>query len=108
MDVQIPISKGPTDIVNYHHWIPSVFQVNHDGTNCQLLSGIPQLDPYRYGNSLYPLIAELFRYQLSQFESVLGLKLRDVPLRVVVKAQDYQMFNCHQKDCYVGNMHKEV
>merc|ERR1712083_289735 len=94
-------------IVNYHHWIPSVFQVNDDATDCQLLSEIPNLDPYRYGNTMYPLIAELFLHQIPQFENVLDLSLRNVPLKVIVKAQDYQLTDCKEEDSYLGNLHKE-
>ena len=97
------------DIVNYHHWIPSVFQVNDEGTHCQLLSEIPNLNPYgkQCRKTLYPLISQLFLHQLPQFENVLGLNLRDVPLRVIVKAQDYQLSDCKEEDCYLGNQHKE-
>merc|ERR1712130_299499 len=95
------------DVVNYHHWIPSVFRVNKEGTKCELLSEIPNLDPYECGDTLYPLIEELFLYQLPQFENVLDLNLRGVPLRVIVKAQDYQLDDCKEQDYYLGNFHKE-
>merc|ERR1719474_1290951 len=72
------------DIVNYHHWIPSVFRSNAEGTDCQLLFEIPNLDPYRYGDTVYPLITDLFLHQLPQFENVLGLDLRNRALKVVV------------------------
>merc|ERR1711879_1125134 len=52
-------------------------------------------------------IEELFLYQLPQFENVLDLNLRDVPLRVIVKAQDYQLDECKEDDYYLGNFHKE-
>ena len=53
------------------------------------------------------MIAELFLHQLPSFENVLGFNLRDIPLRVIVKSQDYQLNNCSKKDFYVGNLHKE-
>merc|ERR1711879_758789 len=52
-------------------------------------------------------IEELFLYQSPQFENVLDLNLRDVPLRVIVKAQDYQLDECKEDDYYLGNFHKE-
>merc|ERR1712083_598215 len=60
-----------------------------------------------YGNTLYPLITELFLHQIPQFENVLNLKLRNIPLKVVVKAQDYQLTDCEHEDAYLGGMHKE-
>eukprot|EP00485_Elphidium_margaritaceum_P013319 CAMPEP_0202729184 /NCGR_PEP_ID=MMETSP1385-20130828/186003_1 /ASSEMBLY_ACC=CAM_ASM_000861 /TAXON_ID=933848 /ORGANISM="Elphidium margaritaceum" /LENGTH=649 /DNA_ID=CAMNT_0049395441 /DNA_START=45 /DNA_END=1995 /DNA_ORIENTATION=+ len=94
-------------VMNYHHWIPSVFQVN--GNECRLLSDIANLNPYKYGASLYRLLEKLFLLQLPSFESVTNLNLRGIPLKVVVKAQDYQLFGCQAdlNECYVGNMHKE-
>merc|ERR1719361_1156961 len=97
------ISSGP---LNYHQWIPSVFQVNEDGTDCQLMSEIPQLDPYQF-EDCYQLITELFLYQLPQFENILGENLRGIPLKVVVRAQDYQLSDCEIEDCFLGNFHKE-
>jgi len=101
------------DIVNYHHWIPSVFRSNAEGTDCQLLSEIPNLDPYRYGDTVYPLITDLFLHQLPQFENVLGLDLRNRALKVVVKVQDYSIgfSDCNlskeEDSSFVGNFHKE-
>jgi len=106
-EIEFPQQNDLRDIVNYHHWIPSVFQVNESGTECQLLSEIPNLDPYSNRNTLYPLITELFLHQIPQFENVLNLKLRNVPLKVVVKAQDYQLTDCSINDAFLGNMHKE-
>merc|ERR1740123_2783559 len=107
MDVLSESIWSGLDAVNYHHWIPSVFQVNGKATRCKLLSEIPNLDPYRYGNTLYPLITELFLHQIPQFENVLNLNLRDIPLKVIVKAQDYQLTDCKEEDSYLGNLHKE-
>ena len=84
-----------------------MFRANKEGTKCELLSEIPNLDPYECGDTLYPLIEELFLYQLPQFENVLDLNLRGVPLRVIVKAQDYQLDDCKEQDYYLGNFHKE-
>ena len=53
------------------------------------------------------MIAELFLHQLPSFENVLGFNLRDIPLRVIVKSQDYQLNNCSKEDFYLGNLHKE-
>ena len=53
------------------------------------------------------MIAELFLHQLPSFENVLGFNLRDIPLRVIVKSQDYQLDDCSKKDFYLGNLHKE-
>ena len=57
-------------VVNYHQWIPSVFQINEDCAllQCELLSEIPNCPP-----NLYPLIKDLFLHQLLQFENVTGL-----------------------------------
>ena len=94
-------------IVNYHHWIPSVFYVNEELTECKLLSDIPDLDPYGCRDTLYPLITDLFLHQIPQFEHVTGSKQRDAPLRVIVKAQDYQLTDCSPEDAYLGNLHRE-
>eukprot|EP01083_Nonionella_stella_P297836 1011193_1 len=94
-------------ILNYHHWIPSVFQVNSELTECRLLSQIPNLDPYKYSKTLYRLIERLFLHQVPQLENVTNYKLRNVPLQVIIKAQDYQMFDCQEDDAYVGGIHKE-
>eukprot|EP01083_Nonionella_stella_P199082 730308_1 len=99
--------QSPWNVWNYHHWIPSVFRVNNDLTACTLLSEIPNLDPYLYKKTLYPLIEQLFLYQINQFEHVTDYNLRNVPLKVIVKAQDYQLFDCKEDGSYVGNMHKE-
>ena len=53
------------------------------------------------------MIAELFLHQLPSFENVLGFNLRDIPLRVIVKSQDYQLNDCSKEDFYLGNLHKE-
>eukprot|EP01083_Nonionella_stella_P318819 1167306_1 len=94
-------------ILNYHHWIPSVFQVNSELTECRLLSQIPNLDPYKYSKTLYRLIERLFLHQVPQLENVTNYNLRNVPLRVIVKSQDYQLFDCSESDAYVGGIHKE-
>eukprot|EP01083_Nonionella_stella_P297837 1011198_1 len=96
-----------SQILNYHHWIPSVFQVNSDLTECTLLSEIPNLDPYKYSKTLYRFIERLFLHQVPQLENVTNYKLRNVPLQVIIKAQDYQMFDCQEDDAYVGGIHKE-
>ena len=101
------IQNERTEIINYHHWIPTVFRVNKDLTECQLLSEIPNLNPYKYKNTLYPLIEKLFLFQLPQFENVTKYNLRNFPLKVIVKAQDYRLFDCKKNDCYLGNFHKE-
>ena len=92
------------EFTTYHHSMPSVFQVNEEGTECKLMSEIAGLSPY--GN-LYPLITELFLHQLPQFECVLGLKLRCMPLKVVVKATDYELIHGSERDVYLWNGRKE-
>eukprot|EP00484_Ammonia_sp_Unknown_P003458 CAMPEP_0197077110 /NCGR_PEP_ID=MMETSP1384-20130603/212451_1 /TAXON_ID=29189 /ORGANISM="Ammonia sp." /LENGTH=552 /DNA_ID=CAMNT_0042515969 /DNA_START=194 /DNA_END=1853 /DNA_ORIENTATION=- len=101
------MAANNNSIINYHHWIPAVFQVNEQATECKLLSEIANLNAYKYGNTLYNLLEQLFLFQLPQFENVIGHNLRNTPLQVVVKAQDYQLSDCSKEDSYLGNMHRE-
>jgi len=101
------MAANNNSIINYHHWIPAVFQVNEQATECKLLSEITNLNAYKYGNTLYNLLEQLFLFQLPQFENVIGHNLRNTPLQVVVKAQDYQLSDCSEEDSYLGGMHRE-
>ncbi len=50
---------------NYQQWIPSVFRVSEDMKKCQLLSEIPNLNPYKY-KYLYKMISQLFLKMVRQ------------------------------------------
>eukprot|EP01084_Bolivina_argentea_P077496 140567_1 len=90
--------------ISYYHWIPTVFKVNNDLTNCDLVSEIPNLDPYKYRNNLYKYIPKIFAKMIPMFECILQRNLRNTHLKVIVKAQDYII---SENDIFEGGIHKD-
>ena len=107
---QCDILWKETGIISYYHWIPTVVKVNNDLTKCEILSEIPNLDPYKFKYTLYPLMGELFLSFVKQFEYITNLNLRNYELQIIIKVQDYVINNISEKDkrnSYYGNFHKE-
>ena len=73
------------------YWIPALFKVDQDG-KVEIVSEINNLPFYKYGTTLYPLIASVFEKMIPSFEWILnGANLRNSVLQVIVDIKTYQL-----------------
>ena len=82
-------------------WIPTEFDI---GKN-KFTSEINNLSFIKYGNNLYPVIANIFQQMIPMFECVTKEKLSDINnIQLIVKLQNYEI---EENGNYEGEFHRE-